>query len=779
MCSVNLFSQTSKNTSVSGEILTVSGKALEGVNVILEGENRGVVTNSTGFYSIKNISSGKHILKVSFLGFKTIQKEINIQKGEKLTLNFKLEDAPFEMGSVKLEGKSAIRKINEQSYAVTSVSAKEFYNTTSDAKQVLNRVPGVRILQDGGLGSDLDFSLNGFSGDQVKFFLNGIPMDNFGSSFNLASIPVNSIERIDVYKGVVPVWLGTDALGGAVNIITNQKIDFLDASYSVGSFNTHRASVNGSFVKKNGFTVRGNLNYNYSDNDYDVIADIRDYNGTVVEKGVEVRRFHDRYRSLTANFETGWVNTSFADQLLVGIIASGDDNQIQNGQTMNLPYGGVLRESTSFIPTLKYIKRDLFLEGVDVSLNSAYSIIEQKTIDTLTGKKFNWYGEILTPAENEIPSETDAESGEKRLLTFDNTEFSTQFNASYLFNNQHSVVLNYSLQNFKRESADEINPDRLRYQFSSKVNKNISGLAYKFDYNKKWSTTVFGKAYFLKLQSFNEELEGSSTANKDNYGYGIASSYFIFPSLQLKASFERAFRLPTPTEILGDGLNTQPNLGLKPEESNNYNVGLNYNKSFDTIHQLSLEGNFIYRDSKNLIYETVQGIESTSRNLNKARTIGVEGSVNYSWKELFNIGANVTYQNITDQADKIYSEFSGYQENFLKGARVPNKPYLFGNATAGLRFKDVGVENSQLQFTYRYNYVEEFFFSWARFGNRDNKAIIPQQSSHDLELVYSFQQNKYNIGIECRNLTDAVLYDKFRLQKPGRAFYVKFRYAIN
>lgn len=65
----------------------------------------------------------------------------------------------------------------------------------------------VRIREEGGMGSNYNFSLNGFSGNQVKFFLDGIPMDNFGSSFNLANISANMAERVEVYKGVLPVNL--------------------------------------------------------------------------------------------------------------------------------------------------------------------------------------------------------------------------------------------------------------------------------------------------------------------------------------------------------------------------------------------------------------------------------------------------------------------------------------------------------------------------------------------------------------------------------------------
>ena len=52
---------------------------------------------------------------------------------------------------------------------------------------------------------------------------------------------------------------------------------------------------------------------------------------------------------------------------------------------------------------------------------------------------------------------------------------------------------------------------------------------------------------------------------------------------------------------------------------------------------------------------------------------------------------------------------------------------------------------------------------------------MPEQLSHNLSIGYSLQNGRYNISLECRNLTDAKLYDNFSLQKAGRAFYVKLR----
>ena len=66
-------------------------------------------------------------------------------------------------------------------------------------------------------------SLDGFSGKHVKLFIDGVPQEGVGSSFGLNNIPINFADRIEVYRGVVPVGFGTDALGGVINIVTNKN----------------------------------------------------------------------------------------------------------------------------------------------------------------------------------------------------------------------------------------------------------------------------------------------------------------------------------------------------------------------------------------------------------------------------------------------------------------------------------------------------------------------------------------------------------------------------
>ncbi len=784
---IRISAQQNLTAVLYGQVTSPTGETLPGVNLILIDTNKGASTDIEGNYKINGIQPGSYRLKISSVGFQPEIQEIEISGSEPVELDIVLEQERYQSGDVVVEAKSATRRVIEQAYQVSSVSAQRLANSTSDAKGVLDRVPGVRIQQEGGLGSDYNFSLNGFSGDQVKFFIDGIPMAS-SSSMDLGDIPVNMVDHIDVYKGVVPVWLGTDALGGAVNIHTNRLHNYADFSYSYGSFNTHRASVNGAVTNpETGFTFRGNLFGNYSDNDYDVLARIVE-NNTVVDT-TWVPRFHDRYRSGTIKLETGYVNKPFADNLLVGIAVSGNDKQVQHGATMNTVYGGITRNNKSVTPSLRYNKKNLFTDGLDVSIYSSLSLNQSQVVDTLRGVRYNWQGEktVVRTADG-----TPSNDGElyRTNTTLDEEDFNTQINAGYAINTRSSLAVNYSLNYFHRNAHDIEHPDNIDNKFPKAQTKQVLGLAYKFDLSNRWSTTVFGKWFHIRSETSKELDFGLDTRRTEavensqhDVGYGLASTYFVTPGLQLKLSYERTSRMPIPEEIFGDGLFVEPNPDLGPEKSHNFNLGTEYRLNIQDDHIVSLGLGGIYREAEDLIYTvvTISSPKTRYDNLSKTRVMGLEGSVQYQWRETFRLGGNFTYQDITDQAKRVYnSSFTdtGWQTNYHYGFRIPNRPYLFANINAGLTFNDFLSQSSALNLNYFMNFVEKYSLTWTELGSGSDKYIIPRQVSHDVELGYTFGSGNYSITAECRNLFDSRLYDKYYLQKPGRAFSIKLRYNL-
>jgi hypothetical protein len=94
-----------------------------------------------------------------------------------------------ELYEVVVVGKSKVKEINESAYNVVSIDTRLLHNTTLSLTQTLDRISGVKIREEGGVGSGTRIALNGFSGRHVKIFMDGTPMEGFGSSFQLNNIP--------------------------------------------------------------------------------------------------------------------------------------------------------------------------------------------------------------------------------------------------------------------------------------------------------------------------------------------------------------------------------------------------------------------------------------------------------------------------------------------------------------------------------------------------------------------------------------------------------------
>ena len=675
--------------------------------------------------------------------------------------------------------KSQARKLQEQAYTVSVVSLNDLYAQATPLNKVLNNVSSVRLREDGGVGSNYTFAMNGFSGNQVKFFLDGIPMDNFGSSFNLANLSANMADHIEVFKGVLPVYLGADALGGAVNIVSRRNANYLDANYSIGSFGTHKASVNGAYTNMHtGFTFRGNMFFNYSKNDYKVFAPIVDLSTGLQTGDAWVKRFNDPYHSVGLRMETGLVNRSWADYLLVGLIASENRKHIQTGATMDAVYGQVRSRSYSLIPSLRYKKTNLFTPGLDLSLYATYSMVNTNNTDTAQ-LKYNWLGQSVKSASRGEGYLTDALIQER--------QWTASANLNYVIDMHQSIDLNHVLTSMRRKDNDKEYPDYAMNGVPQTLTKNITGLGYQLRFDR-WNVHVFGKMYLLHTSTHKLMDQFLSTQhyeqvsdNKHQMGYGAAFTYFIMPSLQFKASFEQAYRMPEAVEIFGDGFVQKSNPDLKPENSKNLNLGLLFDQRFGK-HHVSAEANYIFRHTKDFI---LKGVTLTSDpttaydNIGKAITNGFEASANYDYNQRLHFGGSLTYQDIKDREHSVQTEKSyvdqGATDNVSYGQRMPNIPYFFFNASAGYNFHNVMARGNTLSIDYDCDYVYKYYLTFPGLGRPTSKKYIPTQFSHNAAITYAMAQGRYSVSLECTNIGNEKLYDNYRLQKPGRAFTLKFR----
>ncbi|MDE6150879.1 MAG: carboxypeptidase-like regulatory domain-containing protein, partial [Prevotella sp.] len=288
-----------KFLSLSGKIISNDEKAITYATIQLKGTDYGCTTNEQGMYFLY-APPGKYTVVVSAIGYDTVERPVTLTH-ERQKMHITLRDSQISLDEVVVVG-SGISRVNRSAFNAVAVDARAMQNSTKNLSDALAKTPGLKLRESGGVGSDMSMMLDGFSGKHIKVFIDGVPQEGVGESFSLNNIPVNFAEHIEVYRGVVPVGFGTDALGGVINIVTGKhpKGWSLDASYSYGSFNTHRSYANFSYTSAKGLMFEVNAFQNYSDNSYWVNTPVEQFldNGlTKFDTSVEehVRRFNDTY----------------------------------------------------------------------------------------------------------------------------------------------------------------------------------------------------------------------------------------------------------------------------------------------------------------------------------------------------------------------------------------------------------------------------------------------------------------------------------------------------
>ncbi|NTX38460.1 TonB-dependent siderophore myxochelin receptor MxcH [Myxococcus sp. CA033] len=678
-------------------------------------------------------------------------------------------DVSQEAIDVTVEGESVANRRRRSAEAVKVIETENLQREAVDMGQALARSEGVGVRRAGGLGSRARFSLAGLADDQVRFFIDGVPLELAGYGPDFANVPVNLVQRMEVYQGVVPVRFGADALGGAVQIVTTENLQGsgASASYEIGSFETHRvaasaqhvASASGLFVRASGF-------FDSSPNDYRVDVRVEDSSGKLSD--ARLPRFNDAFRAGGGGVEVGFLDKPWARRLILRGFASASTQEIQHDTTMKVPYGEVDSGNQSGGATLRF--EHTYDGGLIADAVGGY-VFRQARLSDQGRCAYDWFGRCVA----ELPQAGEMESRAVDRHVGQHTGFA-RINLGWSFTPNQMLRLAVSPTWVKRTGEDRalrntglVDPLSARRGLYTQV----TGLEHELDaFDERLENIAFVKSYVQLARADRLNPDNSfMPVDRDTFTFGVGDSlrYRLSSLFIAKASYEWATRLPRPDELFGDGILIDANLELDPETSHNLNLELALDTR-ETRHG-SFRGGVMgfARLADQLIIP--QGREGyfTYQNVFAARALGGTGAAGWtSPEQYFSLDGNVTWQDVRNVSSE--GAFG-----IFEGQRLPNRPHLLANGSARFQLSGLASSRDELSLTWHTRYIHSFYRGWEKLGTQDSKQDIDAQLLHSLALTYVTRTARatFSWTVDVQNLTDATAMDFMGVQRPGRSVSAK------
>ena len=151
----------------------------------------------------------------------------------------------YELDAVSVTGSRAPMTVEQSPKIVSVITRDDIHRAAAQTiNDVLKLATGVDVRQRGGFGVQTDISINGGTFDQITILLNGVNISNPQTGHNASDFPVAlaDIDHIEVLEGAASRVFGTSAFNGAINIVTKKaKNDGVSASVEGGSFGSFGA----------------------------------------------------------------------------------------------------------------------------------------------------------------------------------------------------------------------------------------------------------------------------------------------------------------------------------------------------------------------------------------------------------------------------------------------------------------------------------------------------------------------------------------------------------
>lgn len=708
---------------LSGQVTDEDGTPLAGVNIRVDNSLTGGTTDGKGAFSITGLSDGEHTLNFSYVGYEPQKYHT---EGSLENIRITLQESYNRLAQVVVTGTGTHRRMADSPVPITVITAKDVAAsnaaTLEDALTKLS--PNISTFTNG-MGTTM--SLNGINEDYILILENGrrLSGDNRYTRINVANI-----KRIEILNGAASALYGSDAIGGVINIITDESKNTVDVS-NYTHYTTHgrltenvNADVNvGKFSSYTSYQRRQSGSWQNNGIDED---------GYPTDKPTSMGFYQD---NVSQRFEL-----RATDKLTFSIFGNWYDNQTRRPEDALYYSGGKERAAYTY-----NVRHETYSYGADMK----YIITPHAYIDA------EFYSDNFTSSYRYFAKSGSYVPGDK--VTRKKTHYYNG-NIKGIFKlgnyNKLSVGIEYVNDQLKSES-DNIDFENM-YTLSLFAQDEIR--------ITKQLQAVLGLRYI-----YNENFQSHATPN-------VALMYRV-RGLNLRATYAAGFRTPTLSQLYATDITktsnryTIGNPDLRPEKSNFYSINAEYN-----FQRFSVSVTGFINDVRDMInYRTLSEQELIDKgmteelttydevrqrdNVDRAKTKGV--SVNFHWNAGlgFNFGGGYTFMDTEAQQ------------------RQTDGTYKVSPIDKSI--KHMGNLNGSWEHTwgkYRLNVSLQGHLQGKRYSQ--SYGYAPKFQQWDLNTRHMFNLHKIILepGLGIENLFDDIddrpWNNNFSTLSPGRSIYV-------
>jgi outer membrane receptor for ferrienterochelin and colicins len=759
-----------------------TGQPLPWTSIVIEGTNFGTGTDLDGRFEITNIALGEYNVIASAIGFRTQLKKVKLNSKDDVLLDFKLEDSPLELTGVVVTGTRTPRYIKEAPIYTEVITKKAISNKSAhNLYDALEGAPGIRVEQQCQACNFSVLRMQGLGADHTQILLDGLPIySGLASVYGLQQISTSDIDQIEIVKGAGSALYGSNAVAGAINIISSVPYKTEgQIGMEVGEYGTNKYDITAG-IRKDDIGL-----FLFAQQDRgDAIDETGD--GMTSDEVRNPDGLTDRVRTnnKSAGFNVFIDNVSEMDRLtLRGRILN---ETRQGGELTNDAFENPFTPGAERIITDRYSVEvgyhKSFKAGNELSAGiSATRHKRNATNDTFLGDYEATHNDSLPPVDELRPYLADENlivlninyihppvGGKHRILigaqySHNKLNESGKYIAS---SNPISTDYGVAYTSYSEKKANEFGI-YIQDEFAVMENIEIVG-GFRFDYHK--SEDNFRGSGSIMAQGLPALEYNESTVNPR-----FAIRFNATPELTLRGSFGTGFRVPygfsEDLHLCSGSPRVYKGADLKPEKSMSYGVTADYTTSVMglnlNLYRTDLKNKIDFADSDNSIANL--GYTYQWENIDNGHVMGVEAGTQFAITNDLAAGLNFAYN--IGEYDNPRSDWVGtnYEDMSKKFSRYPE---IAGGAK---------VEYSPFDWTFilDMSYKGKMYIDYTEAEDPSDIKIKETESFVILNArVSKTFFDRYNLYIGAKNLTDYIQEEKHTddaafLYAPvyGRMFY--------